>query len=631
MTPLDVTKLVAAKGFAPSEWQTPYPDHAWSHRIHVLPVRDTAELRRIVALPRRPELEPGSAQAEAMIELMTRRFAKPPAPCRCRAILQEHGRHLNRKCIVRLRLVQAQALYELGTVGGLLGPIGVGFGKTALDLLACMAMRDCRRAVLLVPPNLIDQLVVDYKLIGEHFRVPSIVIHGRGQPRGTTVPGAPQLHVLPYSRLSRPESTVFLEQLAPDFIIADEAHRLRHADTATVARVLRYRLGHPEMRFACWTGSFTDQAIEDYAHLAALSLGRGSPLPTEQSVIEEWSSALHYDEDKRGAPGALVMLASPGESVYAAFNRRLVETEGVVATEESAIDSELQILERTAPEIPAEVNEAMRGLRETWMRPDGEELVDAVMVTRCARELACGFYYVWRFTHGETDAQIRLWLERRKWWHRELRKKLFDRAEHLDSPLLCQHAAERGWGQRPQNPGLPVWKAETWPGWLEVRDTVQPISHPIWISDYLAQDAAAWAHATRGIVWYESSAFGRKVAEISGLTLHAGGPKAGEEIAKENGERSIIASIPSHGTGRDGLQYLFHEQLVAQPPPSAMRWEQLLGRLCRIGQESPIVRAWFYRHTPELRAHVDEAMARAAYVQSTLGADQKILTGWRAE
>jgi len=54
------------------------------------------------------------------------------------------------------------------------------------------------------------------------------------------------------------------------------------------------------------------------------------------------------------------------------------------------------------------------------------------------------------------------------------------------------------------------------------------------------------------------------LAELSGLPIYEGGKKAGEAIIKENGSRSIIASLKSHGRGRDRLQFSFCHQLVAQ-------------------------------------------------------------------
>lgn len=633
---ISLDDLIAEPNFRPRAWQSttaaPTGAAGWSKP----PVGESEDLRRIIELPRRPQVEDESVKAEALVEMITERYSRPNAACVCQA---EFGR----ECVTRLRLAQAWALYEIGLVAGLLGPIGVGHGKTMLDLLAPLAIPNCRLAVLLVPPGLVDQLITEYRLIGQHFRMPSLVVHGKSW--ADTVPGAPALHVFPYSRLSRPEATTWLENVRPDAIIADEVHKLRHADTATTSRVMRYFHAHPETRFCGWSGSITDSSVKDYAHLSGLALRWKSPLPIDPMVVDDWARAL--DPGDFPAPmGSLEALCEPGESVESGFHRRLVETIGVVSTTVPAIDSELEITERipdtlTAHRLPSAVEDALNELRGAWMRPDGEELVEAFAVARCAHQLACGFYYRWIFPRGESVATILEWLEARKEWRRELRTRLRDRKEHLDSPKLAATAASRGWRDENANraPGslwyredeLPCWKAETWPRWKRARGTVEPKTEAVRLDAFLAEDAAEWGKTHRGVIWYQHRAFGDWVGELSGLRVHGGGPDAGPRIAAERGEASIIASIKSHGTGRDGLQRLYNEQLVANPPASATGWEQLLGRLHRVGQLEPVVRAEFYRHTPELQDHVDKALARALYVESTLGSAQKLRIGWNLD
>lgn len=613
---IELDTLIAQPNFAPRDWQASAPD--WTTKP---PVRASPDLLRVVDLPRRPVTGDGSAREKALVELMTKRMALPEGrPCRCAA--------LGRDCIRRLRPAQAWALYEIGVRAGLLGCIGVGHGKTALDLLTPLVMPDCKLAVLLVPPGLVDQLVAEYELLGQHFRVPSLVIQdGRG--RHWQVEGAPVLHVLPYSRLSRSDSTVALELLQPDTVIADECDQLRNREAARTKRLLRLFESKPETRFCGWTGSMTDNSITDYAHLSALALRGGSPLPLEPDVVDDWARAL--DASDWPAPaGALMALCAPGEHVRQGFHRRLVETEGVVSTSAPSLDGvEIEIAERPAPSVPKMVQEALDALRATWMRPDGEELVEAMAVARSACELACGFYYRWIFPRGESVALILEWLEARKQWNKELRTKLRRSEAHLDSPELCAKAAARAWGQvENADPSLPLWKAETWVRWSKVKGQVRPETEAVRLDPYLAEDAVEWARQHRGIVWYQNRAFGEWVAEIGGLPLHTGGKDAGLKINAERGDRSIVASIDSHGRGRDLLQYKFADQLVAQPPVSGSRWEQLLGRLHRPGQKAEIVRAWFYRHTPELEDHVDEALARALYVDQTLGSAQKLRVGF---
>lgn len=584
---------------------------------------NSEDLSRVVALPRRPplDLENDNPQVAALVSIMTERLRRPNASCKCAPAA----------CITTLKPAQAWALWEAPLAGGLLGPIGVGHGKTGLDILLPMVMPKCQVAVLLIPPNLQDQLLRMYDLWAEHFRVPSLIIGKMGK----VVPGAPRLHVVPYSSFSRAQSSDLLERIKPDLIISDEAQKLRHRVTATTSRVLRYFAAHPETRLACYSGTLTAKSIRDYAHLSALALRKGSPLPTHPQTVEEWSVAVDPPQGTqmfRAAKGALVKLCDPPlEDIYSAFRRRLTDTLGVTATKAGAVEAGIVISERKPPPVPEVLADLIAGVRLAWTRPDGEEFVDVLQKEQCARELASGFFYRWRYPRREDPTVIDRWLAARKAWHQELRKKLVSRQEHLDSPLLCAKAAIRyyagtdGAGE-PYHGDLPVWRADTWPDWVEVRDTVQPETEAVWVDEYLAKDAASWATSERGIVWYEHEAFGRKVAELSGLPMHGGGPKAGELIAAEDGSRSIVASIKSHGTGRDGLQRLFATQLVANPPSSAEQWEQLMGRTHRPGQKSESVSFLVYRHTDEMADAIDRALEFAKYIQGTTGSLQKLLS-----
>ena len=116
-----------------------------------------------------------------------------------------------------------------------------------------------------------------------------------------------------------------------------------------------------------------------------------------------------------------------------------------------------------------------------------------------------------------------------------------------------------------------------------------------------------------------------------GRARHGDGAEA--RIKAEKGDRSIIASTDSHGRGRDGLQYLFCEQLFTTPPASGRLAEQWLARLHRQGQKSERVNAEFYLHVRELRESLERAMARAEFASTTWGAEQKLLTSeceWRS-
>lgn len=602
-----ITQIIAPAGTRPANWQI-VANAPVSPTGRIRPaVKETDDLERILSLTRRP---PRNLDANVDTSATTARYRRENPNCKC----AEYGR----PCIKAFKPAQAWALEEIEQVGGLLGPIGVGHGKTGLDIMAPIAMPGCKVAVLLIPPNLRQQFLRDYLAWSEHFMTPTLVLDDKMYLK----PGMPVLHVVPFSKFSRATATMLLESIQPDTIIIDEAHKARHPQTATTGRILRYFKKFPKTRLCCWSGTLTSKSIKDYAHLSSFALREGSPLPLDPNVVVQWSQAI--DPSDWPAPlGDLYKLCRPGEHIYSGFNRRLIETPGVVATKAGAIDAAINIHERLAG-VPDQIRHMLVDLRNSWTRPDGEEFVDTLSVQACARQLACGFYYRWKFPRGESAELIDAWFAARKSWFRELRMKLKDRRESLDSELLCRNAAIRA--AAGYKGDLPVWHSEFWEPWAAIKDQVQPEPEAVWIDDYLIHDAAAWAHKHRGIVWVKHGAFGRRLSKESGLPFHAGGLGAEERILAETGKKSIIASIKAHGTGRDGLQLKYCEQHVADPPASGDEWEQLLGRLHRIGQEADEVDTWVYRHTAELRDAVDDAVLKARYIQGTLGTYQKLLS-----
>lgn len=579
------------------------------------PVRGSAELDRILGLVRRPPVDLASPRAAALVELMTERLKRRdrPGPCGCAAL----GR---RRCVDRLLPVQAWALYESPLTGGLLAPIGVGAGKTLLDILIATVMPNCRVAALLLPPGLVEQLIAEYRAVSEHFVVPSLVLPVGYSASGWTWAGRPALHVVPYSRFSRPEATDYLERLRPDLILADEAHALKNRGAVRTGRVLRYFAAYPQTRLCAWSGSITSKSIKDFAHLSAFALGDSSPLPLDPDVVEQWAAAV----DPSDWPAPAGALKALGEPVREALQRRITETRGVVSTRTGAAGtSSIVLRERVPPKMPAELAQKIIDLRASFTRPDGEELVTALDVARCARELACGFFYRWRFPDRPSLAEVEAWFAARKAWHRELREQLRNPKPHLDSPLLLAKAAIRYYAGYQGE--LPVWESDAWPRWRDLRDSVRHETEAVWVDQYLVNDAAEWAQKHRGIVWYEHEAFGRAIGEKAGTPVHGGGIGAEARILAEKGDRSIAASIRSHGTGRNGLQFLFNEQLVANPPSSGDAWEQLLGRLNRVGQSADEVVTHVYRHTAELRDAIDRALELAKYIEGITSNTQMLL------
>jgi hypothetical protein len=461
---------------------------------------------------------------------------------------------------------------------------------------------------------------VDFEFYSQHWNLPNLTT-GRMH-----MPGRPWLHVVAFSELSGAESTDLLERVKPDLVVVDEAHSVRRMDSARTKRFMRYFQAHPETRLCAWSGTLTSKSIKDYAHLSALALKDGSPLPHHWPTVECWAGAIDPSEDFPSPIGALRQLCHEGEHIYSAWNRRLNDTPGVVAST-SGMSCDAAILFSARKVVaPKSVVEHLKALRASWCRPDGEELVEATAKARCARELACGFFYRWKWPRMEPVEVIERWLAARKAWKQELRKKLQFSEPHLDSPLLAANAAIRYYdGYRGP---LPVWAASTWPEWAKVRDTARPETEAVWVDDFCVQDALAWAKEEPGIIWYEHAEFGeavQRLAQKEGFDLGFYGPgdEAAAAILGETGRRSVVASIRAHGTGRH-LQ-AFARNLVANPPSDGGTWEQLLGRTHRDGQKADEVKVEVYRHTEEMREALDKARMLAGYIQGTMGNQQRLL------
>lgn len=599
-------------------------------------VGESRDLRRVLALPRRQR--PDDAQLALWAEYIKQELGTGITSCVCES-------KYKRRCCADLLPIQAWALYEAAQVGGILGPIGVGHGKTLLDLLVSMVLPDVKTAVLLLPPNLKAQLLeIDWHFYGQHWKLPNLA-GGRW-----LVPGRPTLHVVAFSELSGSRATDLLHRLRPDVVVVDEAHSVRNRTAARTKRFLRYFNDHRNVRLFAWSGTLTSRSLKDYAHLSNLALGEGSPTPLHWPTVEEWAGHLDPSEF-RSPPGRLSQF---GPDARIGFAQRVVESQGVISSGDTAsCQASLVISERpfTAPKV---VLTHLEELDATWTRPDGEELVDAMSVGRCARELSCGFYYRWRWPRKEPTEVIERWLKVRKEWRKELREKLKLSRPHMDSPLLCTKAAIRWYKgythverdesgaeverrivpPRTTSGPLPVWPSLCWPEWEEVHDTAKPETEAIWLDEGFVEDCLAWLADGPGLLWYEFDGLAQRVhqrARERRIAVTRAGPGAdgNQAVLGLQGTEAVVASIRAHGTGKNLQQ--FSRNLVANPPSSGSDWEQLLGRTHRAGQKEDLVSVEVYRHTEAVRKAVEKARDLSEYIEETFGATQKLATRatWR--
>ena len=535
---------------------------------------------------------------------------------------------------MELRSIQSAALLEASLANGLFGPIGVGFGKTLITLLMPEAM-DSERTVLLVPPQLRDQLAREIEEVyGPHFNLPLDRI----------------ARIVAYSELSLAKNTDLLDQLEPDLIIADECHNLRRSTSARTKRFLRYMRDNPHCRFVGLSGTVTTRSILDYAHLLELALRKSSPLPNGYKELQDWAGALDVEPQRRVQEGVLRQLCEEGENVRQGFRRRLVQTQGVVATEESAIGNSLIVANVQPDFIPESVQSALEEVANTWSYA-GEEYSDPLSMARFMRQMSCGFYYRWVWPDGRPDEE---WLDARSAWKSAARDKVKQSRVGMDSEFLVASAAER-WRKSLEDhstcteelcklhPGPDVdklctrnppveysadsvlFECEEWIGWKKVKGRYNPTppTETVWVSDWLAFDVVKRAQALvlRGhkvIIWYSHKAMGERIEQLSGYKRYGSGTDAG--IATDN---AIICSITTQGTGKNLQRYDYNN--VVSMPTNGKDFEQLAGRTHRPGQLADEVWLTYYDHTAALDAAMDSVIADAIYIEDSTGQRQKVL------
>ena len=340
------------------------------------------DFRRIEQLPRR-HWEDG---AESYVEPLTNALKTPQGS-------------------MRLRMVQAAALTEIGLNQGLFAPIGVGHGKTLISLLAPHLL-DSKRPLLLVPAQLRIATVSKYcRELSKHWQIPESFCDGSG--------------VVSYSTLSTKNGKHTLEEKQPDLIICDEVHYLKSAKAARTKRFLRYMKANPKTRFVGMSGTVTKKSIREYWHLIKLALPDGCPLPLRWPEMSDWANALDENirPEMRTSPGALRFLCSDNETPRDGYRRRLTQTPGVIATSESELGTSLVILKKR-PETPSKIRKALEQLRCEWMTPGGEDVSDTLDYYRKSRELSFGYYYRWVWDPSVSPSQKETWLHSRSEWRR---------------------------------------------------------------------------------------------------------------------------------------------------------------------------------------------------------------------
>jgi hypothetical protein len=537
-------------------------------------VRYTPELERVLALPRRQWGD------EELATLLTEEYRRPGGT-------------------MKLRPAQAAALAEIHDCGGLLGAMRVGSGKTLCTFLAPKVLGS-KRPLLLIPAKLKIKTERDWLQLQKHWILPEVRVES-------------------YELLGRADHHKLLDNYAPDLIIADECHRLKNTKASSTRKLARYLKEHPGVPFMGLSGTITGRSLHEYWHILRWSHREKMPLPLDWSDMSEWADALDVKADgvSRTSAGALVAFCTPEEAkvleyggdvsiqaVRRAYQRRLVDTPGVISTGGDQVACSLSITEKRLD--LNHLSPYFAQLRDTWCTADGWPFSEAVDLWRHAREMVVGMYSKWDPRPPES------WLAVRRAWCKFVRDSL-SHSRSLDSELQVLRAVKTG---ELSDGGL---LAE----WTAVRPTFEPNTVAIWIDDTVLKYCSEWLKTNKGLVWTEHTAFGRRLAKLSGFPYYgrAGLSDDGRNVEDEQG--SCILSIAANSEGRNMQR--FSKCLIPSCPPNGARLEQLIGRCHRDGQEADEVEIELILACREQYAGFLRALADAKYTQDSTGASQKLL------
>lgn len=542
-------------------------------------VRATPEFERVFNLPRREwTQEAKEALAEEMTELL-----KTPTGT------------------MKLKPDQAVALLELGIHRGLLGPLRAGAGKTLILFLAPYVL-NLKRPVLLMPAKLIAVKQKQLAELAQHWKV------------------AYWLTMMSYESLSRVAQKTFLDDLKCDGLLCDESQKLKNPRAAVTKVVKRY-VEKTHIPFISLSGTITKRSVQDYAPHAKWALGPNAPVPLVWSEVEEWGNAI--DEKPRSNfrthPGALTRFSDGAEDLSAVrigFQKRLIETPGVVATFDKLTDCSLMI-NRVSTEAPEVIRRAYALLRKKKERLDGWAFASGIDQAAYARQLALGFYYrynpwppVW-------------WLSSRKAYASFSRYVLSNNRQNIDSELQVRNAYDRGELKYYQK----LLEDECGPDplnhWRETEPKFSPKKEAVWLSDYALTYCATWLEKP-GIVWCEHVEFAEQLALLTGASYcGAGGVDSvnGTPIEHLAGQ-PVIASIRSSGEGRD-LQHGWNRSLVTASIDGGA-WEQLLARMHRDGQLEDEVYYEALILCAEHESGFAQALEDSRYIEETTKQPQRL-------
>lgn len=518
----------------------------------------TREFQRIVKIPQRDALKYGESVAGELTKYLKK----------------ENG-------TMELLPLQAAALLEAYEHRGLFVALPVGYGKTLISVLLGEIF-EAKKPLLLVPGSLLDKTRHDIHELQKHWRFP-----------------------LPYTKSYEYLSTHpdFLKNvLAPDLIVADEAHRLQNKQAACTKRIWQYWCDK-EPIFVPLSGTIVNRSFFEYWHLMLMALPEELCfLPMDYKETELWSAALDEKAPFRASLGALEHFGPSLSKARNGFGKFMRAVPGVIGAEGNEIGCSLRIhvVHKKFPII----DEALTKLQNGWELPDGTELTEATEFWRHSRTIANGFYYRW------AEEPPREWLRARKAFH----------------ALIHQAVKYSKKWTAPAEAVANMQDNKIVKEWLEIKNTFEPKTEVVWLTDEVIMWALGESSAIPpALIWYEHRAVGQAICSHGHPTFGSKGRhlREGQSITEVTNPTGLTAvSVRAISLGQNLQRW--SRNLVLNCEPTGRRWEQLIGRTHRRGQEADEVEVTVLVTSDVQLKDFRQARADAEYIQRTTGQRQKL-------
>jgi hypothetical protein len=510
---------------------------------------------------------------------------------------------------MQLSRVQSQALWEARMAFGLIAAVGVGHGKTLMTTCLPNMFPEVERWLLLIPAAMREPFWREWRKYEPHFRMPQNLV------------------VESYESFSAKKNADMLFRLQPDAIMADEVHLLSNRDSARTKRVLEYYKHHPEVLFFGLSGTILDKSIKEIAHLFDLAFRGRNPYPRSKSLMKSWASLLDVDGIPQSYDWGRVRKAyqalwpsgpvMPDDDIEVArklfrvaTNHRMAHTAGFVATSDASVGASLNIHLVSKIKVPESLKGLMDNVRATWELFDFV-IPDAQTLSRKLRELVAGYYYEPVWPNGVRNEA---WLFARNEWNSATREYLSRYSRRgLDSQSLVEEACSRGRIPHTER----VFRA--WSAWQDLKHLDPPVNRIVWVDPYLVHWSLKWLDRQKqpALIWWRSQAY-QEAYKRNGIPTYGRGDDIPEDVAHD-----AAVSLNVHYQGRNLQKW--HNQLVVEMSSQGKRWEQLLGRTHRRGQQSDEVLCTVVQHDRAYREALATAVARSAFMQDQTKNRQKLL------